>query len=351
MELQIGLIGAGAMGLYHAQSLRGSARVAGIFEPDEKRRAQALIACPYAKIFSAPQELIRSNDIDAVMICSPDSTHAPLALECLVAKKPALCEKPLAAAVDEAEKIVAAESAPDCAQTETPHRRASDSLAKKYISVGFNRRFDRAHDEVFNAVWSGELGRPLLWKGAHRNAAAFYNTQGAFILANSAGHDIDSARWLLQSEVRAVSVKGVRSREELPADARDCLLVRMEMQSGALACAEVYVNCEYGYEVIAEVVCRRGTAHTTSGALSVRRSAGRRGTVMTDDFRAYFAQSYAHEVDAWIQSVVDQTPFCGADAWDGYAAVAVAAACGTSLAQDKEIAVQMIEKPALYDKS
>jgi myo-inositol 2-dehydrogenase/D-chiro-inositol 1-dehydrogenase len=266
------------------------------------------------------------------MVCSPDATHAALVLECLSIKNPVLCEKPLAATLDEVEKIIHAEN----------------SLGKKYISVGFNRRFDPSHAEVHKKVWQGEAGKPLLWKGAHRNAAAFYNTQGPFILVNSAGHDIDSARWLLRSDVKAVSVKGIKSRDELPADACDCLLVRMEMQNGTLAAAEVYVNCEYGYEVTAEVVCQKGTVTTVKDDLALCRYKASRGVFMSDDFRGYFASSYAIEAAAWVDSLLAGTPFPGADAWDGYAAVATAIACGTSLTENKDIAIKLMDKPALY---
>ena len=46
---------------------------------------------------AAPAEaLIASPDVDAVVICSPDFTHAELVLACLEAGKPVMCEKPLA---------------------------------------------------------------------------------------------------------------------------------------------------------------------------------------------------------------------------------------------------------------
>ncbi|MDR2181543.1 MAG: Gfo/Idh/MocA family oxidoreductase [Treponema sp.] len=332
--LRIGLIGAGGMGWYHAKNIAslGNARIAGIYEPDAGRRGEAVKVADGARVFGSPESLIGDPEIDAVLVCSPDATHAALVNECLSVKKPVLCEKPLAAERGDIEGIIARENA----------------LGKKYIAVGFNRRFDPSHAEVYRQLRSGSLGKPLLWKGVHRNASAMYNTQGPFILMNSAGHDIDSARWLLQSDVRAVSVKGRASRETLPAGSRDCLLVTMEMANGTLACAEVYVNCAYGYEVIAEVVCQTGTVTTLKDGLALRRQQGNRGVSVSDDFRACFALSYALEAEAWIQSVRGGHPFPGADAWDGYAAVAGALACGESLTEQKEVTVTMMAKPDLY---
>ena len=50
--------------------------------------------------------LLARADIDAVIIATPDATHAPLALECLRAGKHVLVEKPLAATVEEARAMV-----------------------------------------------------------------------------------------------------------------------------------------------------------------------------------------------------------------------------------------------------
>jgi myo-inositol 2-dehydrogenase/D-chiro-inositol 1-dehydrogenase len=122
----------------------------------------------------------------------------------------------------------------------------------------------------------------------------------------------------------------------------------MEMESGSLAVAEVYVNCEYGYEVIAEVVCQKGTVITADDGLSVCRAKGNRSVRVPDDFRSYFADAYAKEAAAWIESILDNTIFPGADAWDGYAALVTALACGESLVEHKDIPVRMMEKPGLY---
>ena len=266
---------------------------------------------------------------------APDALHAQFALACLDIGKPLLCEKPLAADIADALKIVRAEA----------------KLGKRLISVGFNRRFDPAHVDVKKACSSGEIGAPLYWKGAHRNPSAMYNTSGPFILTNSAGHDIDSARWLLDSDVAEVFVKGLRSRPELPEDARDLLVVQMTMANGLLATAEVFVNADYGYEVIAEVVCSKGTVTTfpTSPAdTTIIRSKNRRGTPVTSDFRAYFTESYALEMADWVASILEGRRFSGASAWDGYAAVAVSTAAGKSLIEGRAVSPETIERPQFY---
>ena len=47
------------------------------------------------------------------------------------------------------------------------------------------------------------------------------------ILINSAGHDFDSARWLMRRGVREVYVRGLRSRADLHPVTKDLLLIEM----------------------------------------------------------------------------------------------------------------------------
>jgi len=51
----------------------------------------------------------------------------------------------------------------------------------------------------------------------------------------------DSARWLLGEEVLEVTVRGLRSRDELPAASTDLLLLQMVMSHDGLATAEIYM--------------------------------------------------------------------------------------------------------------
>jgi myo-inositol 2-dehydrogenase/D-chiro-inositol 1-dehydrogenase len=334
-ELRIGLIGGGSMGLYHAVNLYNRipiVHVSGFFEPDNSRAEAVQKNCGNPERFDDPLELINSDKIDAVIITSPDATHAKFAQACVKTKKPAFCEKPLAVDFDSAVSILNEENA----------------IGKKYLSIGFNRRFDPYHRELKHIRDEGKLGKPLLWKGAHRNAEAMYNTQGAFILVNSAGHDIDSARWLLDSDVKSIFVRGLKSKPDLSDDSNDLLTISMEMENGALGIAEVFVNAGYAYEVIAELVFQRGTAETCHADKALVRSENERGMYMSTDFRGYFSEAYLEEMFDWTDSILQNRPFSGASAWDGYAALCTTLAGAASLQEGRVVPVQTIPKPGLY---
>jgi len=283
-------------------------------------------------VVADPIQLIEDEIVDAVLIASPDDTHAELTLACLEAGKPVLCEKPLATRIEDAVKVLEAEVA----------------IGRKLVSVGFMRRFDPQHLAVKNIATSGRIGRPLLFKGVHRNASAAFGVTGSTILINSAGHDFDSARWLLGQEVQEVYVQGLRSRPELHQDTKDLLLIEMAMADNCLATAEVYVNDEYGYEVSAELVCQQGTAVTEQPDLALVRANAQRGFHVPSDWLSRFQEAYIAELLDWVESIQTGGPFHGADAWDGYATMMVTGACIQSLQSGKIVPVRLREKPDLY---
>jgi myo-inositol 2-dehydrogenase / D-chiro-inositol 1-dehydrogenase len=333
--ISVGVIGTGGMGTRHAGNLHrhtGGAKIAAIFDPDAGRASQASALCGGAPVFADPLSLINDDRIDAVLVASPDDTHARLTLACLKAEKPVLCEKPLATSVQDAAAVLEAEAA----------------LGRRLVSVGFMRRFDPYHTAVKNAALSGELGRPMLWKGVHRNASQAYGVTGATILTNSAGHDIDSARWLLGEEVKEVYVRGLLSRPELHPDTRDMLLIELFMTNNCMGVAEVYVNDEYGYEVSAELVCQKGTAVTIQPDRALIRSKGQRGFPVYADWLSPFQDAYVAEVLDWIDSLHSGRSFKGATAWDGYVTMMVTAACIESLHTGAVVPVNLAEKPGLY---
>ena len=101
-EVRVGVIGAGAMGTSHVRTLAGwvpGARVVSVYDADVSR-AKEVAAEVGAEVADSADALIASHDVDAVLIAAPDPLHEELALACLAAGKPTLCEKPLATSRD-----------------------------------------------------------------------------------------------------------------------------------------------------------------------------------------------------------------------------------------------------------
>ena len=268
-----------------------------------------------AAVYDDPLRLIQDDRIEAVIIASPDATHAGFVQECLRWGKPVLCEKPLATSAADAAGVIEAECA----------------LGRRLVSVGLMRRFDPHHVAVRQVVASQQLGRPILYKGVHRNAAIPYDVRGEVIVTNSAGHDIDAVRWLLEQEIDEVYVRGVRSHATFSTHTIDLLLLQMTLTGDCLATIELYVAAEYGYEVSAEIVSERGAVVTGQPDKAIIRSVRTRAVAVPDHWLDRFQEAYVAELRQWVHSIQSEQSFPGANAWDGYAALLVTDACVESL--------------------
>src|SRR6185369_7951915 len=106
--IRIGLIGAGPNGTGNVAKLAkhtSRCRVTAIADP-VKAAAEKVAAVYGAKVFTKPEELL--DDVDAVVISSPNFLHCEHAVAMASAGKHVLIEKPMALSVADADKIVAA---------------------------------------------------------------------------------------------------------------------------------------------------------------------------------------------------------------------------------------------------
>jgi myo-inositol 2-dehydrogenase/D-chiro-inositol 1-dehydrogenase len=322
MTLAVGVIGAGVMGAEHARLLReeiGGAYLAAVADADPSR---AEAAARGAQTFSDPLTLIADPQVEAVVVASPDATHANLALACLEQRKPVLLEKPLAATAADGWRVVAAEAA----------------SGRRLVQVGYMRRFDQAYLEMKREAAGGGIGTPVLLHNVHRNAKAPDWFTGAMALTNSFVHEIDISRWLLGSEMVAAHIQAVPGG--------DPLLITMETDKGEIVSTEVFLNASYGYHVYAELVGRGGTVGMAPPMQALVNREGRGGFGYPELWVPRFAQAYRDQMQAWVRSVPSSSPV-GASAWDGYCATAIAEQIAEHMGQGM-VQLRLPKRPELY---
>lgn len=323
MTLAVGVIGLGVMGAEHLRLLREETAgvvVTAVCDADAQRAGQLAHG---AEVFADPLALIASDKVDAVVIASPDATHAGLALACLARRKPALCEKPLATSAAEALQIVQAEVA----------------LGQRLLQVGYMRRFDPAYVEMKRAADAGEIGDPVLLHNVHRNTAAPDWFTGPMAVTNSFVHEIDISRWLLGCDMRTAIVHA--------APGGDPLLITMEADTGAVVSTEVFMNARYGYHVHAQMVGRIGTVQMVQPSVTVTNSALHHGHSYPENWVPRFRDAYRVQMNAWVRSIETGRP-TGASAWDGYVATAVAEQVVTALQTTAKVTLRLGARPGLY---
>ncbi len=330
--MRVAVVGTGGMGGRHVENLHHhvkSATVAVVVDPD-LGRAEALADAVGARVEADGMTAIAAGDVDAVVVAAPDPTHAELALACIAAGKPALIEKPLGTTEAEARSVVDAETA----------------AGRRLIQVGLMRHFDRQHVDVARLVEDGSIGRPILFRGWHRNPPEDPRPSTRHVVLSAAVHDLYSARWLLGAEPVRAFAAGVPI-DPATNSAKELQVATLEMANGSIAVIEVNKDSGFGYEVGVEVVGSEGTVTIAPHHTPTLR----RGTAIAQrtepDWLERFADAYIREVRAWARSIESGEPV-GPSAWDGYATLVAAEAIVRSLEGGDAVAVDVGEKPALY---
>jgi predicted dehydrogenase len=201
--LNIGMIGYGFMGRAHSNAYR---KVNNFFSLDYQPVLKAVCArnADNAKAFAEKwnyesvetdwRKLVARKDIDLIDICTPNNTHAEIALAAAQAGKMILCEKPLAMNGPEALKMVeAVEKAKVPNMVWYNYRRVpAVTLAKQLIDEGrLGKIFHYRAQFLQDWTISAELpqGGTALWR---LDIAA----AGSGVTGDLLAHCIDTAMWL-----------------------------------------------------------------------------------------------------------------------------------------------------------
>jgi myo-inositol 2-dehydrogenase/D-chiro-inositol 1-dehydrogenase len=332
MTVRIGLIGAGVMGADHARTLATQipgATLQAVCDADAARAKAVADETGAAATSSDPFSVIKNANVDAVLIASPDATHGELTLAAVAMGKPVLCEKPLAPTSAECLKVIEAET----------------RGGRRLVQVGFMRRFDPAYTEMKAIVQSGTVGRPLMFHCFHRNVSAPPWFDGQMAITNSAPHEFDIARFVLDADYASISVFRPKLAEADKPGAPVFMVVTTT--AGQLVNIEINVNAVYGYDVRGELVGEKGTVSLRAPIHSETSVDLKQSVSYPEDWRPRFADAYRLQLQAWIKSIETGKPV-GASAWDGYAATLVAEAGVASLASGTAVAVKPVAKPELY---
>jgi myo-inositol 2-dehydrogenase/D-chiro-inositol 1-dehydrogenase len=331
--MRVAVIGAGVMGADHARIISSAipgAELQCICDADETRARNSADATGARNVAKDPLATIEDKAVDAVLIASPDHTHAELTLACLRVGKPVLCEKPLSQDVAECLRVLQAENA----------------LGKRLVQVGYMRRFDPPYVEMKDRSTQSGIGAPIMMHNFHRNVSAPAFFTGQMAITNSAPHEFDIARFVLGAEYSAVSA----FQPSTEGDGVGPVFMVLRTEKGQLVNIEVNVNAGYGYDVCCELVCEHGSISLRAPVQIETHLALGATAHYAPDWRPRFADAYRLQDHAWLRSIESGVP-TGASAWDGYVASFTAQRAVEALRAGREIEIRYAERPGLYRTS
>ena len=107
-KLHIGVIGVAGQGGFSIGQLKGIANLVALCDVDAKKLAAAKQQFPDAKTYSDFHRLVDQKDLDAIVVATPDHSHAVAAVAALKSGRHLYCEKPLARTISETRIITEA---------------------------------------------------------------------------------------------------------------------------------------------------------------------------------------------------------------------------------------------------
>jgi UDP-N-acetylglucosamine 3-dehydrogenase len=211
-------------------------------------RADELADMYGARSYTDYKELVASEDVDAVSVCTPNYLHAPISIAALQSGKHVLCEKPMATSREEAEAMIEAAR-----------------VNNRKLMIAHNQRFVPSHQRAKALIESGEIGRIYSFRSAFGHGGPegwsadgkdswFFRKSEAFIgaMGDLGVHKTDLLRFLLGEEFVEVGAFVETSAKE-NSDVDDTAVCVLKTESGivgTLAASWSYVSKEDNSTII-----------------------------------------------------------------------------------------------------
>jgi len=164
-KLNLALIGVWGRGEAHHGAI-SSENVAALCDIDENHLADAAKKFPNAKTYADWRQCLDQKDLDAVVCCTTDHTHAFVANWAMARGMHVFCEKPLANSVEEA-RVVRAN------YLKNKDKLATQVGTQRHAHVNFNRVRELIRDGVV-----GELKRVCAWGDRQIRRPGYLPPQG-----------------------------------------------------------------------------------------------------------------------------------------------------------------------------
>ena len=199
-KLRVGVIGCGRISVMHFVSIGSIDEVELVACCDiKKERADAAAKEYGVKAYTSYEEMLDTENLDAVHLCLPHHLHCKVAIAAFERGVHVLTEKPMDI---------------DYASAENAVKRAKELGVT--FGVIFQCRYNNSAKLVKDAVTSGRLGKvisarsTLTWTRpddyyASSDWKGTWDKEGGGVVIDQAIHSIDLTRWVIDSEVESVS--------------------------------------------------------------------------------------------------------------------------------------------------
>ena len=294
MTIRFAILGAGRIGRVHARAVAGNddAVLAAVHDPVDA--AASSISEQYGADIRGVEEIAASDDIDAVVLCTPTDLHADQIELFSRAGKAVFCEKPIdldSARVRDCIGVVN--------ETGTT------------LMVGFNRRFDPHFMGVKAAIEDGSIGAPEMGIITSRDPGAppaDYITRSGGIFKDMMIHDFDMAVFLMGGMPESVMATGSVLVDPAIGELGDfdSASALLRWADGRQLSISNSRRASYGYDQRVEVHGSLGMVAAENEhpvRIEVATASGYARPPLHDFFMTRYIAAYANEINAFISAV------------------------------------------------
>lgn len=191
MSVRIAVIGAGAWGLSVVRAVAATERAQLTWVCDRSAAALARVhaLAPDARLTERADDVLHAADVDAVVVATPSSTHAALAVAALASGRHVLVEKPMALSVEDALAVERAAAA-----------------AGTVLLVGHLMLYHPVVERLRALIDSGELGDLYYLTATRANLGRLRSDENA--LWSLGPHDLAMIDYLVRAPVTSVTARG-----------------------------------------------------------------------------------------------------------------------------------------------
>jgi predicted dehydrogenase len=239
-KINISIVGTGLMGLQHIKAISKSKKANLHSIVDISDNAKKLSNKYKIPLYSDVSSLLKSNQLDAVIVATPNQLHEKHTISFLKKKIPVLLEKPISDNIKSAKKII-----------------ISSKKNKTPLLIGYHRRHNAIVSKVKTIIRSGKLGNivsanVVCWLYKHKEyfKETWRISRGGGPLGINLVHDIDMICYLLGSirYVQAFTTNKTRKHK-----VEDTATVSLIFESGALCTLNISdtIVAPWSYELTA----------------------------------------------------------------------------------------------------
>ena len=332
-KVNIAIFGVGRIGKIHLKNLLRFPGVSVVAVADTHYPAEEFKK-EFKDVFfsSNPDEVLAMPEVEAVLICTPTSSHAPMIELSLKSGKHIFCEKPVDLSLERTKALV---------------DMANQSNVK--LMLGFNRRFDPDFLQARRSIEAGRIGDIQIIKITSRDPGLppldyIKNSGGLFM--DMAIHDFDMARYMMGKEVKEVYSRGLVLVDKQVGEVGDVdtALTTLIFEDDTYAVIDNSRKAIYGYDQRLEVFGNKGMIQVDNNQHNrnvISDADGIHHSLPLDFFMDRYAASYLNEIQFFVDALSKNEPIpVGGN--DGLKATIIAVAAKKSVLEGRPVAISEI---------